>query len=54
MKKKGFKKFISYDLAPPIEYLKRVYIINEPVKTGFYMGLLPIKIKNNFDIGRFS
>jgi hypothetical protein len=36
-------------VPPPLEILTRKYTNKEPVKTGFNQGLLPIKIKNNFE-----
>ena len=39
-------------VPPPLEILKRTYPNREPVRTGFNQGLLPIKIKNNFEWGR--
>jgi hypothetical protein len=55
MKKKDLKNLLaSMYVPPPLEILKRVFINKEPVKTGFNMGLLPIKIKNNFELGRSS
>jgi len=42
------KKYIP----PPLEILKKQYTTDEPVRTGFNQGLLPIKIKNNFEHGR--
>lgn len=42
------KKYIP----PPLEILKKQYTTDEPVRTGFNQGLLPIKIKNNVEHGR--
>ena len=42
------KKYIP----PPLEILKKQYTTDEPVRTGFNQGLLPIKIKNNVEYTR--
>ena len=36
-------------VPPPLEILTRKYTNKEPVRTGFNQGLLPVKIKNNFE-----
>jgi hypothetical protein len=42
------KKYIP----PPLEILKKQYTTDEPVRTGFNQGLLPVKIKNNVEYAR--
>jgi len=42
------KKYIP----PPLEILKKITNNVEVVRTGFNQGLLPIKIKNNIEVGR--
>lgn len=47
------EKFIKeMYVPPPLEILTRKYTNKEPVRTGFNQGLLPIKIKNNFETER--
>jgi hypothetical protein len=39
-------------VPPPLEILHRKYTNKEPVRTGFNQGLLPVKIKNNYEAVR--
>lgn len=39
-------------VPPPLEILRRKYTNKEPIRTGFNQGLLPINIKNNFELKR--
>lgn len=39
-------------IPPPLEILTRKFVNNEPVRTGFNQGLIPISIKNNYEVGR--
>jgi hypothetical protein len=39
-------------VPPPLEIMRRKYINEESVRTGFNQGLLPVKIKNNFEAVR--
>lgn len=36
-------------MPPPLEIMKKVYVNKDAVRTGFNIGLLPVKIKNNFE-----
>lgn len=39
-------------VPPPLELLKKKYTNKEPIRTGFNEGLLPIHVKNNFELKR--
>ena len=36
-------------IPPPMEILRKKFIVREPVRTGFNQGLIPIKIKHNVE-----
>ena len=40
-------------IPPALELLKKKYTNKEPVRTGFNEGLLPIQVKNNFEVKRY-
>jgi len=42
------------DMPPPSELLRKQNTINEPVRTGFNQGFLPINIKDNVEHGRYE
>jgi hypothetical protein len=46
---KEMKEFIP----PPCEILEKQYGDNEPLRTGFNQGLIPISIKDNCERGHF-
>jgi hypothetical protein len=39
-------------MPPPLEIMRKVYVNKDTVRTGFNIGLLPVKIKNNFELIR--
>lgn len=39
-------------LPPPLELLKKKYTNREPIRTGFNEGLLPVHVKNNYEMKR--
>ena len=41
-------------VPPPLELLKKKYTNREPIRTGFNEGLLPIHVKNNFEVKRYQ
>jgi hypothetical protein len=49
---KRFMENMKKYIPPPLEILRKEYTNNEPVRTGFNMGLIPVKIKNSVEQGR--
>lgn len=47
-----FLKKMQKLVPPPLELLKKKYTNREPIRTGFNEGLLPIQVKNNFEVKR--
>lgn len=47
------QKFLkNMQVPPPLELLKKKYTNKEPIRTGFNEGLLPIHVKNNYELKR--
>lgn len=42
------------DMPPPSELLRKQNTVNEPVRTGFNQGFLPVTIKDNVEHGTYE
>lgn len=42
------------DMPPPSELLRKANTVNEPIRTGFNQGFLPVTIKDNVEHGRYE
>jgi hypothetical protein len=41
-------------IPPPLDILTKKYAVNEPLRTGFNQGLIPVGIKHNVENQRFT
>jgi hypothetical protein len=42
------------NMPPPSELLRKQHTVNEPIRTGFNQGFLPVTIKDNAEHGRYE